>query len=348
VHAAPCSQNGGGGHYKIDPTVTTTDAANELWLPVTADASGNAVTEVDFGHLARGDALSVVVHDPSQTGTPKMACADLGLAKNTGLVASGKLAPFAQAEALDQTISGTVRFTRNATGSQVDFNVNGLDGTSTYASHVHALPCNVNAAGGHYKLDTTVTTTDQTNELWLTLGDTSNGQAQGNLTFAHSARLDAQSVVIHRGTTNAIKVACADLPVTKYPDISASGSGTLLPAAADRGYTSLSATGQLIRTVDGTTNVHLEVVGAKPSSSYPAHVHNLPCAVQNGGGHYKRNLDEPATLEANELWVNFTTNGNGGGKSDLFASHTARADARSIVIHDTDGATRIACIDLVP
>jgi hypothetical protein len=272
-----------------------------------------------------------------------MACADLRLASNAALVANGNFASFAQAETADQTIAGSVRLTRNSTGTQVEFNVTGLDPAATYASHVHALPCSVNTAGGHYKLDTTVTTTDEANELWIKLGDTSSGHTQGTQSFAHTARLDAQSVVIHRGTT---KVACADLAITNFPSLSVSGTSTSFTAATDRGYAELAATGQLLRGLDGSTNVHLEVTGLKASSSYPAHVHNLPCAVQSGGGHYKLRSAETATLEANELWVNFATNTNGAAKTDLFAPHTARADARSIVIHDTDTTTRIACIDL--
>ncbi|HEY5962245.1 MAG TPA: hypothetical protein VIV60_37070, partial [Polyangiaceae bacterium] len=58
---------------------------------------------------------------------------------------------------------------------------------------------------------------------------------------------------------------------------------------------------------------------------------------------------ESATLEANELWVNFTSSDTGIGKRDLNAQHTPRADARSIVIHDTGtDAPRLACIDLAP
>jgi hypothetical protein len=96
-----------------------------------------------------------------------------------------------------------------------------------------------------------------------------------------------------------------------------------------------------------SSRVLLEVAGVTPNATYPAHVHNLPCTLQNGGAHYKRSSAETATLEANELWLDFTAKSDGTASSELAASHIARADARSIVIHDSaaDGA-RLACIDL--
>ena len=41
--------------------------------------------------------------------------------------------------------------------------------------------------------------------------------------------------------------------------------------------------------------------------TYGSHVHNLPCSVDNGGGHYKLDPSEPTTIESNEMWVSFTT-----------------------------------------
>jgi hypothetical protein len=74
VHTAACA-TGAAGHYKIDPNIPGAIESNELWLKATSSRLGTLVVGVDFAHLARGDARSVVVHDPASGA--KMACADL-------------------------------------------------------------------------------------------------------------------------------------------------------------------------------------------------------------------------------------------------------------------------------
>jgi len=351
VHAAPCAQAGGGGHYKRDPSVADTVEANELWLPFTTDAAGVGVSWLEvLTHAARGDALSVVVHDPSVTGAPKMACADLVFPTTVGLAASGTFASFAQAEAIDATIAGTASLTRAATSSHVEFAVSGLDATATYSAHIHALPCSVTAAGGHYKRDTTISATDEANELWVALGATSTGSATGSLDLPHSARLDAQSMVIHRSSSGtALKVACADLPVKNFGSLGVHGTGVAFPVAAERGYPALAASATMVRSLDATTEFNLTVSGLTEHSVYPTHVHNLPCALQSGGGHYKRDASVTATVESNEFWLPFTADHTGGGTFHTLASGIPRAEARSIVIHDSaTDAARLTCIDLTP
>ncbi|HET9932363.1 MAG TPA: hypothetical protein VFQ35_16780, partial [Polyangiaceae bacterium] len=351
VHAAPCSQSAGGGHYKRDPSVTTTSEANELWVPVTTDANGVGIGWLDVPtHEARGDALSVVVHDPNATDTPKMACADLSIQSATPLQASGKFGSFAQATTVDTPIAGTAWLVRNTASTLVSFDVKGLDPAAMYSAHIHALPCAVTAAGGHYKIDTTITATQETNELWVPLGDTSTGSASGSLNFAHAARSDAQSMVIHRmDGANALKVACADLAVSVYPPLRMAGVAVPFPAATDLGYPSLAATAAMTREQDQSMRFELTVSGLAEHSVYPTHVHNLPCALQSGGGHYKIDPTIAATEQSNEIWLNFTAGHEGGGSFRTRGSTLLRADARSIVIHDSaTAATRLACIDLAP
>jgi hypothetical protein len=206
----------------------------------------------------------------------------------------------------------------------------------------------VTSAGGHYKLDPSNAATLESNELWPKLGDTTDGAATGGTSFAHRARLDAQSVVIHRvssGTTP--KVACADLSIDAYPDLSLQGTSVRLPAATPD-YPALSANAQLLRGLDGTTRVHLAATGLLPGVTYPAHVHNLPCAVQSGGGHYMLDKGAPAG-ESNELWLPLPASQQGVADARVTAFHVATADARSIVIHDPNSqpaSARLACIDL--
>jgi Cu-Zn family superoxide dismutase len=74
VHDHSCGLLSGGGHYKIDPTITTAQQSNEIWLNLTTDASGAGTQTVSVNHLARPEAASIVIHDPD---TQRLACIDL-------------------------------------------------------------------------------------------------------------------------------------------------------------------------------------------------------------------------------------------------------------------------------
>ena len=122
-----------------------------------------------------------------------------------------------------------------------------------------------------------------------------------------------------------------------------SGKFSTYAAGIDRAY-DITGRAMMIRTPNGKTIVDIRVKNLFPNTSYMTHVHNLPCNVKNGGGHYQHEVGG-AVDEINEIWPVFTTNaagiGNGFAKNDFYA----RPDAQSIVVHDTDGA-RIACADL--
>lgn len=346
VHNQPCAVLAG-SHYLLDPAAAPSDA-NELWLPFTTNADGVGVAEKSAaGHLARGDALSIVVHDPAAANA-KMVCADLSVGSAGDLAAGGTFAPFAAAEAIDQTIGGTVELVRSGSGTAVTLNVTGLDSVADYDCHVHAFPCGVMSAGGHYKLDPTNAATVENNELWPNLGDTTDGAATGPTGFAHRARLDAQSVVIHRSANAATpKVACADLAIDNYPNVELQGVSQLLTAATPD-YTALTATARFVRGLDGMTRVHVVASGLKAGVAYPAHVHNLPCSLLSGGGHYLRDKAAAAT-EQNEVWLPLPADAGGDVDARVAVEHIASADARSIVIHDPDSApvsARLACINL--
>ncbi len=74
VHHRTCGMGDGGGHYKIDPAIEDTVEDNELWLNFMAPAALEASIEVE--HLARPEALSVVVHDPADSSN-RIMCVDL-------------------------------------------------------------------------------------------------------------------------------------------------------------------------------------------------------------------------------------------------------------------------------
>jgi Cu/Zn superoxide dismutase len=344
VHTLPCEFDAG-GHYKIDPAVEDTVEGNEIWPAFTTDAAGVGLASVSVSHPVRGDALSVVVHDPATSG--KLACADLRADDDGQVTASGSLVAFAAAEAADQAVGGTATLVRKVTSTEVSIELTGLDPAASYASHVHALPCGVANAGGHYKLDPTVADTQANNELWLSIDVQADGTAS-NLVVndAHVARADAQSLVVHRVTADgAPKVACVDLARDRYPPLVTEGAGVLLGAGTERAA-GLTATATMTRGLDGATTVSLTVSGAAAGAVYPAHVHALPCAIQNGGGHYKLDPGIADKVEANELWLGFTADANGAATAELAADHLACPEAQSIVIHDGADNAPLACIDL--
>jgi hypothetical protein len=101
----------------------------------------------------------------------------------------------------------------------------------------------------------------------------------------------------------------------------------------------------MIRKRNGTTEVRVRLHGLNRSTTYPAHVHNLPCRL-GGGGHYKFNESVSGAVESNEIWVPIQTQRRGAGRGFARVPHTARAEAASIVVHDPADGARLACIDL--
>jgi hypothetical protein len=135
------------------------------------------------------------------------------------------------------------------------------------------------------------------------------------------------------------------------------GSFSTLPAGQAMGL-SLDGIAHLKRSGDGTRAM-IHVRGLTPGATYAAHLHNAPCSVNEGGGHYKDNPAGPP-VPPNELWLSSTANpqagitANPGGVAHGYGSADwiARDDAQSIVIHyippggTTAGGPKIACADL--
>jgi hypothetical protein len=343
VHALPCAFQGG-GHYKIDPAVVDPIEENELWLHLATSAEGIGATSALFPHLTRGDAMSIVVHDPATAA--KMACADLvDDADAGGVLMLGYFSPFAQAEEVDSGIGGAVDAFRVPDATDISMVVGGLDPSQVYAAHVHALPCGVLDGGGHYKIDPTVVDTIAENEIWPDVSGIASGLLVSETSFAHGIRADAQSVVLHRvvGDTKP-KVACADLQRLDNAPLVTEGDAVLLLAGGER-TPDLAATAAMVRTLGGTTEVYLAAAGLAAGATYPVHVHDLPCSISDGGGHY---LIDPAVgaAEANEIWLPITADDAGEAWTEVAAAHLARPEAQSIVIHDPVDKARLACIDL--
>ncbi|MBK5288419.1 MAG: hypothetical protein JJE46_08125 [Acidimicrobiia bacterium] len=129
-------------------------------------------------------------------------------------VTRGALTPFAAGTGT--AISGHAQMVRTASGSTiVTLHVEGLAAGGRYASHVHAAPCAVGAADGHYKLDPAGPATPP-NEIWPGAGPfvaNGGGIANAQTVAGFTAGPTAVSVVVHDLSlpSTANKVACADL-----------------------------------------------------------------------------------------------------------------------------------------
>ncbi len=339
VHALPCDVQTAGGHYQLDPSGTP-GADNEIWPAFTTDADGNGLgSAIAVGHLARGDAQSVVVHAPGGT---KILCADLGTGEEQ-VAFAGTFSAFAMADATEEGVSGEAMMVVDTDGTEIKLLVSGLDLDATYGAHVHSMPCDVGDANGHYKIDPSVATTEEVNELWPPIDIDGDGILESEMSSAHVARGDAQSIVIHRDGN---KVLCANLEVEGWSDVETTGTAELLSAGADKGLDALDAEATLVRSLSGTTTASIVVGGLTPETEYPIHVHNLPCAVASGGGHYKLDPSVSEVVAENEIWLTLTTDASGAGEKTAVAQHLARPEAQSIVIHDGSDGSRLACIDL--
>jgi hypothetical protein len=73
VHNGACG-DGGGGHYQHVPGGGV-DPFNEMWPTLEPGPGGVAAGSAHHAHIARDDARSIVIHDPSDGA--RIACLDL-------------------------------------------------------------------------------------------------------------------------------------------------------------------------------------------------------------------------------------------------------------------------------
>lgn len=330
VHVLPCAQ-GAGGHYKINPSITSTIESNEIWPMMFTDANGVGYGTVTIGSTAGSTAVAVVIH--GGPAAAKVACADLINAAPSPDVEMGMFAPVGTAPA---TIVGRAIMARKANGqTEVRTAVSGLTPATMYASHLHEQDCA--GTGGHYKIDTTITDALETNEIWPSLASNAAGQAFGRKVANHFVRQGVYSVVIHNPVGGA-KMACANLT---------GGGGSFLPMEAGLTKNRIIFGKAIIdRQLNGGTTFTVQVNGLAPNTVYMSHVHQKPCAVDAAGGHYKVDASQAAATAANEIWISLTSDASGAATSIITAPHIARPDAMSIVIHDPTDSSKLACADL--
>jgi len=98
------------------------------------------------------------------------------------------------------------------------------------------------------------------------------------------------------------------------------------------------------------TTVRLQVSGLLPDRTYGAHVHTKPCGARpdDSGPHYQHRKDpvQPSTNPRyanprNEVWLDFTTDGQGHGRAVSRHSWTFReGEAGSVVLHEKGTSTQ--------
>lgn len=121
------------------------------------------------------------------------------------------------------------------------------------------------------------------------------------------------------------------------------GDFTLLPTAPE-GYQLVVGRAGLARH-DGTS-VSVELAGLAPSTTFIAHVHEGICD-DGGGAHYKFDPDG-SHLPPNEIHLAFASDVNGAATTTVTVESVAGDDARSIVIHPSDGMDdKVACAEFV-
>lgn len=249
-----------------------------------------------------------------------------------------------------QNIYGHAQVVRALDGtSTFEVSVEGLSPGLDYPVHVHALPCEVDNAGGHYKIDPTVPDTQEANEIWPVFTTDENGNGRGSVTANHLARMDAQSIVVHDPEMANAKMACANLWVPPLEMTELHRSGDMAPfAAAEAIDQNIAGTARMVTSAAGST-VTLSLQGLDPAEEYRAHVHALPCEVNDAGGHYKLDPTVVDTVDTNELWPDVTVEADGSVETEITSPHEARGDAQSVVIHRVfpDATTpKVACANL--
>ena len=354
VHDMPCDVNAGGGHYKIDRSVTGTVEANEIWPTVNVGLDGKGWGKAEVVHVARVDAHSIVIHEPDVGGT-RIACIDLR--PNATLTAEGQFVPLA--DGADRNLSGTAFMTRSSGGTEVHIRLAGdLQQNLIYPAHVHALPCDNMDGGAHYKFDRDDPRTLADNEIWpeLKVVKVGGGYGSGEAYAPHVARYDAWSVVVHDPQDMNARLACASFELGRVDqdllrfsyDTMRTGDFKLTTNGVDRRFT-FGGQAALVRNVRGDSSAMIWVENATSNTTFPAHVHEKPCSDAIGGGHYKLEPTVAQAIEANEMWPAVTTGLGGlgfGGTNQL--GHFARVEAQSMVIHDPLDGAKLACADLGP
>lgn len=139
------------------------------------------------------------------------------------------------------------------------------------------------------------------------------------------------------------------------PDGGTTDAGTVANAAMN-----VAGTITAFAEAGGKTRFVLSVTGLPANTTFGSHLHKLACNDTQAGGHYQNLLPPDGGVPAdvanntNEVWLDFTTDATGAGKSETTVAWVPRAGgAKAIVIHamkTADGGAagaKLACTSMV-
>lgn len=127
--------------------------------------------------------------------------------------------------------------------------------------------------------------------------------------------------------------------------------GSFVPSDAltyDTGLVPAAARIEVTQYADrSATRVGTRLRGLVPNRAYGMHVHTSPCGADpvSAGPHYQHRTSATAD-PVNEVWLDFRTDGKGGGEAEARHDWGFReGGARSVIVHDAQGGAgkRVAC-----
>jgi hypothetical protein len=258
-------------------------------------------------------------------------------------IAGSRITPFPD-YAGNANLLGAAHLVRMGDGLRAELYVEGLTPEIEYIAHVHRLPCAEDLGGGHYKHDPTIVEELEDNEIWLRFTTDVNGRGVASTEQIEKiARMDAQSIVIHDPEAGDVKMACADLNFDDAIDATIDFQGTFAALAdAPAGDANIGGTVTMsVTPANNETTITLALENLDAAATYVAYVQDLPCGVDQGGAHYKRDTTVVDVVQDNEIWLDVAV-----ADAQVF-THAVRKDAQSVVIHRAEpDEPKVACANL--
>jgi hypothetical protein len=243
-------------------------------------------------------------------------------------------------------ITGAAHLVRMAEATRAELYVEGLEPATEHVAHVHRLPCDQAEGGPHYKHDPSIEAEEEDNEIWLRFTTDSDGKGVAStqqLGPEKKARMDAGSIVVHDPENPDERLACASLFFDDEADaeIELQGAFTAVEGAPAGDQDVGGSVTVTVSAEDDETFINFDLEGLDETATYGAHVHELPCEVDDAGAHYKRDITVEEEQEDNEIWPD-------PAMQEQSFPHALRYDAQSVVIHRVEaGSPRVACANLV-
>lgn len=123
----------------------------------------------------------------------------------------------------------------------------------------------------------------------------------------------------------------------------ATGSFTVLDTAPP-GSEGVAGEAWLAQNDEGTT-VTIRLSGLAPETEYVSHLHAQTCEEDNGGPHFKFDL-EGSDVPPNEIHLGFTSGADGSGEATITSDEQVGDGAPAVVVHPADAMdNRLACAD---